>query len=399
MKNYKIIRKSIAAVAAFSLLVGGIAEVPGKSIGKKENFNKGVQNTVASVKLGDKGVSVADKILASAEVVDGDYEETEVKMESNQVVANIDSFLNIRSDASEDAEVVGKFYNGNVGTLIEQGDEWSLVASGNAYGYVKNEYILSGEVAESYIRNNCDQVARVSTETLNVRSESSSDSEIVALSGEGEALNVIGEDGDWVQVALQDDSVGYVSKDYVRLDYAYDTAITIEEENAKIEAEQALIAAALAQEESNNDNGSKEPAAEVGSISDESAETQVPTSEVVTSGTGQTIADFAVQFVGNPYVYGGSSLTNGADCSGFVMAVYANFGINLPHNAAAQAGCGRIVSVAERQPGDLFFYHGFGHVAIYIGNDLVVHASNPQSGIKISAYNYAPIDRVVRIVD
>ena len=106
---------------------------------------------------------------------------------------------------------------------------------------------------------------------------------------------------------------------------------------------------------------------------------------------GAQIAAYATQFVGNPYVYGGASLTGGADCSGFTMAVFANFGIGLPHNAAAQSGCGRSVSLSDLQPGDLLFYDnggGIGHVTLYIGGGQVVHASSPETGIKISAYNY-----------
>ena len=113
---------------------------------------------------------------------------------------------------------------------------------------------------------------------------------------------------------------------------------------------------------------------------------------------GQQIANYACQFVGNPYVWGGTSLTNGADCSGFVMSVYAHFGISLPRVAASQANAGTSVSVDSLQPGDLLFYHSFGHVAIYIGNGQVVHASNRATGIKISNYNYSPINKAVRIV-
>lgn len=104
-----------------------------------------------------------------------------------------------------------------------------------------------------------------------------------------------------------------------------------------------------------------------------------------------SIASYATKFVGNPYVWGGSSLTNGADCSGFTMAVYAQFGYSLPHSSGAQAGCGRSVSFSNLQPGDLIFYRNggsIGHVAMYIGGGRVVHASNKKDGIKISNYRY-----------
>ena len=122
------------------------------------------------------------------------------------------------------------------------------------------------------------------------------------------------------------------------------------------------------------------------------AETSAPETEAQqTSSLGAQIAAYATQFVGNPYVYGGASLTGGADCSGFTMAVFSHFGISLPHNAAAQSGCGTQVSLSDIQPGDLLFYDnggGIGHVTIYIGNGQVCHASNERTGITISSISY-----------
>ena len=123
-----------------------------------------------------------------------------------------------------------------------------------------------------------------------------------------------------------------------------------------------------------------------------SAETSASETEAQqTSSLGAQIAAYATQFVGNPYVYGGASLTGGADCSGFTMAVFSHFGISLPHNAAAQSGCGTQVSLSDIQPGDLLFYDnggGIGHVTIYIGNGQVCHASNERTGITISSISY-----------
>ena len=113
------------------------------------------------------------------------------------------------------------------------------------------------------------------------------------------------------------------------------------------------------------------------------------------SDTRVSLVQYALQFVGNPYVWGGTSLTNGIDCSGFTMQVYARYGISLPHHAASQPGYGRRISASEARPGDLFFYgsgSSIGHVGIYIGNGQIVHASNPRTGIKISsAYYRTPI--------
>ena len=133
-------------------------------------------------------------------------------------------------------------------------------------------------------------------------------------------------------------------------------------------------------------------------VKDQSTSTETVKQDSSTSASGQAVADYAVQFVGNPYVYGGTSLTKGADCSGFVQSVYKHFGYSLSRTAASQAGDGKKVSVDSLQPGDLLFYHGYGHVAIYIGGGQVVHASNKATGIKISSYDYSPIDKAVRII-
>ena len=104
----------------------------------------------------------------------------------------------------------------------------------------------------------------------------------------------------------------------------------------------------------------------------------------------EKIAQFALQFVGNPYVYGGTSLTNGADCSGFVMSVFKEFGYDLPRVAAAQYEASQKKDISQLETGDLVFYGagGINHVALYIGNGKIVHASTAATGIKVSDYNY-----------
>lgn len=442
----KIIRSSMIAVAAMSIMLGGTSYTTNVRDSVKEApqvVSKAIEHSVTDSKDVAKGVAltevateitetateavaeVATEQVAAEESVE--LVEKEAKLESDQVVANIDSYLNIRMEPSEDADVVGKFYRGNVGTIIEKGEEWSVVASGNAYGYVHNDYLLFGEAAEAYIENNCDQVAKVATETLNVRAEESTDSDILTLTDEGSTFTILGNQNGWIKVALDEEQVGYVSSDYVYIDYVYETAVTVEEEEAAIAAAEAEAAAeqaaAEAEAAANQQTTTQTPSTEAPSTqapSTQAPTTEAPKQEAVTStdvsvsdgdtsketvkeesgsGTGQAIANYAVQFVGNPYVYGGTSLTNGADCSGFVQSVYKHFGYSLPRTAATQAGAGRQVSVDNLQPGDLLFYHGFGHVAIYIGGGQVVHASNRATGIKISNYNYSPINKAVRIVN
>lgn len=457
-----VIRSSMLAVAAVSLLLGGTAtptSVKEQVSGKQITISKAIANSSALKTEIKKGTPVdqlaqvstedttdtndtTETLVAEVESQPAEIETKEVKVESNQVVANIESYLNIRSEADEESEVVGKFYNGNVGTIVEKGDDWSLVSSGNAYGYVKNDYLLFGSDAESYIENNCDQVAKVTAETLNIRAEESTDSEVVDLKDEGESLTILGQENGWYKVAVTDDQSGYVSSDFVYVDYVYETAVTVEEEKAAEEARQAEIEAEAAETEtaevqqetveqtqtatesqSEQQTTTEAPATETPKTEapateapkkekKEKKETVESTDIVVkeettatetvkqeSSGTsGQAVADYAVQFVGNPYVYGGTSLTDGADCSGFVQSVYAHFGYSLSRTAASQAGDGTSVSLDNLQPGDLIFYHGFGHVAIYIGGGQVVHASNPSSGIKISSYDYSSIDKAVRII-
>lgn len=435
-----IVRGSMLAVAALSLMIGGTSYTTSVKDEVKQTpaiISKAIQNSVADVKSISKGNAVQEVAQvteqpAAEEVAETtvepveeqvQVEEKEATVESNQVVANIDSYLNIRSDASEEADVVGKFYTGNVGTIVEKGDDWSLVASGNAYGYVKNDYLLFGSDAEEYIENNCDQVAKVTAETLNVRAEESTDSDVITLSDEGDSLTILGKENDWIKVAVSEDEVGYVASDYVYVDYIYETAVTIEEENAAIAAAEAEAQAALEAQnqqetQENQTTTTESPSTEAPSTQESTTEAPkkqetVDSTNVVvsdgnsgtesveqqsTSTSGQAIADYAVQFVGNPYVYGGTSLTNGADCSGFVQSVYKHFGYSLPRVAADQANAGTQVSTKNLQPGDLLFYHSFGHVAIYIGGGQVVHASNKATGIKISSYNYSPIDKAVRIV-
>ncbi len=431
----KITRSSMIAVATLSVMLGGTSYTTSVKDQVKESpivINKAIENSVT----GGKQIAKGEMIEATSEMTDValatsersttevekeaqaesvELEEKAAKLESNQVVANIDSYLNIRTEASEDSEVVGKFYRGNVGTVVEKGEEWSVVASGNAYGYVHNDYLLFGEAAEAYIESNCDQVAKVATETLNVRAEDSTESDILTLTDEGSTFTILGNDNGWVKVALDEEQVGYVSSDYVYIDYVYETAVTIEEEQAAAEraaAEQAAQQTATTEAPSTQAPTTEAPSTQAPtteapkqdavtstdvSVSDGGASEET-VKEESSSGTGQAIADYAVQFVGNPYVYGGTSLTNGADCSGFVMSVYKHFGYSLPRTAASQAGAGRKVSLDSLQPGDLLFYHGYGHVAIYIGGGQVVHASNKKTGIKISSYNYSPIDKAVRIV-
>ena len=267
---------------------------------------------------------------------------------TNLGIAQVDSSLNVREQPDTNSDIVGKMQNDAGCEILEDNGEWLKIESGQVTGYVKAEYIITGEAAVAKAQEVMKTIATVTTQTLNVRAEMNTDCTKLALMPEGEELEVLNQYDGWVEVDLDGD-VGYASTDYVEISQQLPKAQTM---------------------------------------------TELKYGQGV-SDTRVSLVAYATQFVGNPYVWGGTSLTRGADCSGFVLSVYANYGVYLPHSSRAQAGCGTRISASEAQPGDLFFYgsgKGINHVAIYIGNGQIVHASSPSTGIKISnAYYRSPV--------
>ena len=256
--------------------------------------------------------------------------------------------LNIRQEASTDSEVVGILTNHNACELLEDAGEWYKVTSGKVTGYVNKQYLVTGDEAEAIAEQEIKTVATVNTETLNVRAEKSTEAAVLSQVGNSEAFTVNSVADGWVEISV-DDSVGYISQDYVTLAQALPTAKTIE---------------------------------------------QVKYGDGV-SDVRASVVSYALQFVGNRYVWGGTSLEKGIDCSGFTMRILGKYGISLPHSSKAQPSYGTKISASEAKPGDLFFYgsgRSISHVAIYIGNGQIVHASNKRDGIKVSnAYYRNPI--------
>lgn len=422
----------------------------------------------------------------------------DTSMSGEIAFAQCEEYINVRSSASADSEVVGKVYNNGSVTILSQVGDWYEVQSGNATGYVKAEFFVIGEHAQSIADEVAYNVATVHPEALVVRSQPSEDSEQIGMAYSSDQLEVVQYEGDWMKVALGGDVYGYVNAYYVDYDTYYPTAETLEEEQARLDqewlnyladqeaeraaAEQAYLDAIAEQEAAEQqaawdaewqaqqssqtsqdaqasadaayqeyldaqaeadaatqqadeqaviDAANEAQAAYQAYLEQQAAadaaaqEEQQQTEPVYTepeqpsqpdytepdysepdysepdysepeppsSGytLGQQIVDFAVQYVGCPYVWGGTSLTNGADCSGFTQSVMANFGIYIPRVAADQAYGGTPVSLSEIQAGDLLFYEGgggIGHVTIYMGNGQVVHASTSDTGIIISDYSY-----------
>lgn len=263
--------------------------------------------------------------------------------------------LNIRALADESGRLVGKLPKNAACEVIGEENGWHYIKSGEVEGYVKAEFLLTGFRAVKKAGELASTVAVVTTDSLKVREEPNTDCEVITLVPRGEVLDVaaVREDG-WVEIYL-DDEAAFVSAEFVEVKDDLAKAITM---------------------------------------------TELLYGEGV-SDVRVDLCQYAKQFLGNPYVWGGTSLTKGADCSGFVLSIFKKYGVALPHSSSAQSGYGTKVSAATMQAGDLVFYARGGridHVAIYIGGGQVIHASSKKTGIKISAYNYRTPAKIVKVL-
>ena len=304
----------------------------------------------------------------------------------NLVIAKVNDYVNVRDLPSEDGNIVGKLYDKSVGNFIEEVDGWYRISSGSVEGYVKGEFCVTGDDAVAYAKEVGTRIATVTTTTLKVREQPGLEETVLGLVPIDDELIVTEELDGWVKVNIEEGD-GYVSTDYVTLSTEFVKAESIEEEKARLAKEEAARQAA--REAANKKT--KENASSSGGTTSGGKTYASPT-----GSSGSDVVKFAMQFVGNPYVYGGTSLTNGADCSGFVMSVYKNFGVSLPHSSAADRSVGATVNGIENaQPGDIICYSG--HVGIYAGNGQLVHASTSKTGIIVSSATYRPILSIRRI--
>lgn len=332
--------------------------------------------------LGEEGIaSVMTEAHTADPTVDEKVIEELTPSEFDGIcIAQVNDYVNVRSLPSEEGEILGKLYDESAGTIEEDVDGWFKITSGSVTGYVKSDYVVTGDEAEALAEEVGKRVATVTTETLRVRNEASTEASILGLIGEEEELTVTDETEDWVQVSIEEGD-GWVSKEFVDLRTDFVQAESKAEEEAR-----------LAKEEAAKEEGKRKAAAAAAKSGGQNA----GLGNGGGSSSGNAVASFASQFVGNPYVYGGTSLTNGADCSGFVMSVYNNFGVSLPHSSAADRSVGSSVGGLENaQPGDIVCYSG--HVGIYIGNGQIVHASTAKTGIIISDAGYRSVLSVRRI--
>lgn len=346
----------------------GVASYTSDIVSTSNTLTAGVTSMLTDVMLkGDETSETAtDVATTDAEPVKSAYADT--------AVAQVSDSVNIRASADENSESLGKLYNNGIGTVLETTDNgWYKIQSGSVTGYVKGDYVVVGD--DALVQSAGRRVATVNTETLKVRITASTDAEVLGLVSGEDDLTVVDEStAGWVGVSTAD-GTGYVSTDYVTLDTEFTYAESKEEEAARLAKEEAERKAAeeaarKAEEKARKAEEAKAAKAAAKKSSKSSSKSSSSSSSeksysAPSGSNGQAVVNYASQFVGNPYVYGGSSLTNGTDCSGFVMSVYAQFGISLPHSSSAMRSVGYGVSTSDMQPGDIICYSG--HVAIYCG--------------------------------
>lgn len=366
------------------------AEIVGQVLKDERYLIKSNENGWIQIEDGYISADYAQIRFALNEARKQDMRTTVLSLYDNLGVSNVSNYLNVRNKPSEtDGEIIGKL-PGNAGCdILEKTDDgWYKIRSGKVTGYVKAEYVLTGQEAKDKAMEVAELMAIANTDGVNVRSEPNTDSVIWTQISNSERFHVADQQDGWVEIEL-DDSTAYISSDFVDVKYGLNEAIKytpVKVNTSKPSTGNTNGGSSNKGNNSSNKVNNGAAGSSAGSVSSRRAE----------------IANYAVQFVGNPYVWGGTSLTNGADCSGFTMSIMKKFGISLPHSSAAQAGCGRSISSSEMRPGDLVFYAGSGgginHVALYIGNGQVCHASSAKTGIKISSWNYRSPAKIVNVL-
>lgn len=335
-----------------------------------------------------QGEDNADKQITSYLTADT---EEDIKQLGFAKAAN---YVNIRNKPEEGSEIVGKLYKNSAATILSKQDGWYQIESGSVKGYIKADFLVVGDKAAALAKSVGKKLATVNTTTLKVRKKASGNAQVLDLVAQGDKFKVVKVQKGWIKISLGNKQYGYLSSDFVKIHTEYEEAVSIEEEQKQLEQE---VKAEAQRASRASVSRSKTSIASTRNSSVRETTSQSSTS----SSLGSRLAAYALQFQGNPYVWGGTSLTNGTDCSGFTQSVYAHFGISIPRSSRTQAASGSSVSISNLAVGDLVFYAKGGtinHVALYIGNGKVISASSPSTGIRITSYNYRQPVKAVRYI-
>lgn len=354
------------------------------------------EQPVTVTELQDQPIPAAGPAPEQAEeetnVPEEDVQEPESEY-ANLAIAQVDHYVNVRKEPNTDSEILGKIYNGAVAQILEVAGEehdWFHVISGSVDGYIKSEFFLYGDAAVEAVDNYVTRYATVTANRLNVRQEQSAESKRIGYIDRGEKVKVLELLGDWLLVQYTDDRTGYVAAEYVTVSEEFIYAKSIEEERAEQAARQELAARMAAEEQHTPESVVTTPLTP--------PETTYTTNEELR----RSIVDYAMQYLGYPYVHGGRSLATGTDCSGFTCYIYADFGYSLSRTPSGQySSDGRSIDYSEIQPGDIICYgkSKCTHVGLYIGDGQIIHEANSRKGVVIYNADYDTIMGIKNVID
>lgn len=338
--------------------------------------------------------------IAETETVETETEETVESQEETEeneyadlAIAQVSNYVNVRSLPNTDSDIVGKIYNGAVAQVLSvagEENDWFQIISGNVEGYIKAEFFLYGDAAAEVIDQYVTRYANVIADRLNVREQPSTESKRIGYIDNGEKVQLLENQGEWLRVQYTDGKEGYVSSQYVTISEEFVYGKTLEEE-AKEQEERKIL-------EERENVTEQEVAEDVTIMVTEPVGTYSSNAELRSS-----IVNYAMQFLGNRYVHGGNSLVTGTDCSGFTSLIYKEFGYSLSRTPSGQLSSnGRSIDYSQIQPGDIICYGKGGkctHVALYIGNGQIIHSANSRKGVVIYQADYDTIIGIKNVID
>lgn len=338
-------------------------------------------------------IAETETVETEAEETVESQEETEENEYADLAIAQVSNYVNVRSLPNTDSDIVGKIYNGAVAQVLSvagEENDWFQIISGNVEGYIKAEFFLYGDAAAEVIDQYVTRYANVIADRLNVREQPSTESKRIGYIDNGEKVQLLENQGEWLRVQYTDGKEGYVSAQYVTISEEFVYGKTLEEE-AKEQEERKIL-------EERENVTEQEVAENVTIMVTEPVGTYSSNTELRSS-----IVNYAMQFLGNRYVHGGNSLVTGTDCSGFTSLIYKEFGYSLSRTPSGQLSSnGRSIDYSQIQPGDIICYGKGGkctHVALYIGNGQIIHSANSRKGVVIYQADYDTIIGIKNVID